>query len=151
MHGTDHALGAAVLELARFINDPRQDWRMMAEAGLDLDPAYLPLLVRLGVWGPAGVVELAAQVGRDHSTLSRQLAKLEAAGLVLRAASPADGRVRTAQLSPRGQETVAALSAARRRLLDRALAGWPASERETLARLLGRFADALKAAAQEAP
>ena len=147
MHRSDDTLAAALLELASFINDPRQDWRMMAEAGLDLDPAFLPLLVRLGAQGPAGVVELAGQIGRDHSTTSRQIARLEAAGLAERAASPADARVRTARLTPRGEAAVAALTAARRRLLGRALAGWAARDRETLARLLSRFAAAVKGVA----
>jgi len=147
----DPRLGEAVLELAGFISDPRQDWRMMAEAGLDLDPAFLPLLVRLGAGGPSKVVELAEQLGRDHSTMSRQISRLEAAGLVERTGSATDGRVRTASVTARGQEAVAALSAARRRLLDRALADWAAADREALARLLGKFANSLKTAASESP
>ncbi len=139
-------LSRAILELIRFLNDPRQDVRMMAEAGLDIDPAFLPLLVGLGTWGPSGVVELSGQLGRDHSTISRQLARLEAAGLVARRVSDADGRVRTAEIAPQGAVAVAALSAARRRLLDRALATWPMEERETLARLLAQFTTALRAA-----
>jgi DNA-binding MarR family transcriptional regulator len=142
-------LSKAMLELAGFINDPRQDWRMMAEAGLDLDPAFLPLLVRLGARGPSNVVELADELGRDHSTMSRQIARLEAAGLVGRAASETDGRVRNASVTPKGREAVAALSAARRRLLDRALAHWQPPDRETLAGLLGRFVESLKDVAVE--
>ena len=114
MHRSDDVLSQAMLDLAAFINDPRQDWRMMAEAGLDLDPAFLPLLVRLGARGPSSVVELADELGRDHSTMSRQLGRLEAAGLVARAASPTDGRVRIASVTAKGQAAVAALSAARR-------------------------------------
>jgi DNA-binding MarR family transcriptional regulator len=144
MHRSDDTLSRALLELAGFINDPRQDWRMMAEAGLDLDPVFLPLLVRLGAEGPANVVELAGRLGRDHSTMSRQIARLETAGLVERVASETDGRVRNASVTPKGREAVAALSAARRRLLDRALADWPAADRQMLADLLGRFAGALK-------
>jgi DNA-binding MarR family transcriptional regulator len=146
-HHTPDDLGDALLELTGFIIDPRQDWRMTAEAGLDLDPVLLPLLVRLAVGGEAGVVELAGRVGRDHSTISRQLARLEAGGLVMRSASTADGRVRTARLTPQGEEAVAALSAARRRLLDRALAGWTAADRLALTRLLAEFAQALRSAA----
>jgi DNA-binding MarR family transcriptional regulator len=146
MHGSTDALGDALLRLAGFINDPRQDWRLLAEAGLDLDPVLLPLLVRLGAWGSAGVVELSGHIGRDHSTISRQLARLEASGLVTRSGSHTDGRVRAASLTGLGQEAVAALSAARRRLLDRALAGWAQVDRETLSLLLGRFAEALKSA-----
>ena len=150
MHGPD-PLSGALIELVGFINDPRQDGRMMMEAGLDLDPAFLPVLVRLGTQGPAGVVELAGRVGRDHSTMSRQLARLEAEGLVERARSDSDGRARTARVTPRGAQAVAALASARKRLLDRALADWTPGERDTLARLLGRFAGALTAAATPTP
>jgi DNA-binding MarR family transcriptional regulator len=141
----DDPLGQAILELTSFINDPRQDWRMMAEAGLDLDPVFLPVLVRLGQSGPASVVELSGQVGRDHSTISRQLAKLEAAGLVERAPSQADGRVRTARVTPAGEVAVAALSAARKRLLDQVLADWKPGERETFSRLFERFVEGVAA------
>jgi DNA-binding MarR family transcriptional regulator len=151
MHRSDDTLGRTLLELANFINDPRQDWRMMAEAGLDLDPVFLPLLVGLGAWGPAGVVELSGRLGRDHSTISRQIDRLEGAGLVARAVSPKDGRVRIAQVTPAGEAAVAKLSAARRRLLDRAFEGWPAGDRETLTRLLGRFAESLRATLKSPP
>jgi DNA-binding MarR family transcriptional regulator len=147
MHRSNDTLSSALLRLAGFLNDPRQDGRMMAEAGLDLDPAFLPVLVRLGTLGPAGVVELALQVGRDHSTMSRQLARLEAAGLVERIPSPDDARVRAARVTPQGAQAVATLAAARRRLLDRALAAWPAADREELALLMARFADSLEALA----
>jgi DNA-binding MarR family transcriptional regulator len=151
MHRSRDVLAAALVDLIRFINDPRQDWRMMAEAGLDLDPAFLPLLVMLGGKGEAGVVELAAHTGRDHSTTSRQLSKLETAGLVMRATSPADGRVRTAHVTPEGKAALEALSAARERLLDRVLADWSPADREALGQLLGRFADALNTAVKTAP
>jgi len=150
MHRSDKSLATSILELLGVLNDPRQDWRMMAEAGLDLDPVFLPLLVRLGAWGAAGVVRLSAHLGRDHSTISRQLARLESAGLVARSTSPADARVRTARLTPRGEEVVAALAAARDRLLERALAGWSVDERETFTRLFGRLAGALSAMVDDA-
>ncbi len=149
MHRSEDSLGQALLEMAGFINDPRQDWRMMAEAGLDLDPAFLPLLVHLGAEGPSNVVELAGRLGRDHSTMSRQIARLETAGLVERAVSKADRRVRTASVTPKGQEAVEALTAARRRLLARALADWPAADRGLLAEMFGRFVVSLKDAVVE--
>jgi DNA-binding MarR family transcriptional regulator len=149
MHELKNALAAALLELLGVLNDPRQDWRMMAEAGLDLDPVFLPLLVRLGAGRPLGVVALAERVGRDHSTVSRQLARLEAAGLAARSTSQADARVRTARLTPRGEEAVAALAAARDRLLDRVLTGWTTEDRDTFTTLFGRFAGALSAMADD--
>lgn len=148
MHQSHDSLGPAIVALTGFINDPRQDGRMMAEAGLDLDPAFLPLLVRLGMTGPASVVELAGQAGRDHSTISRQLDRLEAAGLAVRSVSQSDGRVRTSHLTRKGELAVAALTAARRRLLDHVVANWPARDREMLAMLLERFVRDLISAAK---
>ncbi|UDL94067.1 MarR family transcriptional regulator [Lichenihabitans sp. PAMC28606] len=115
----------------------------MAEAGLTFDPAFMPLLVRLGALGESSVVELAGQLGRDHSTVSRQMGKLEVAGLLERMHSPTDRRVRTARLTPRGLNAFAALGKARHRLLDRAMADWDHRECEMLGRLLLRFVQAL--------
>ncbi len=146
MHRSDHALGAAISELAGFINDPRHDRHLMDEAGLTFDPAFMPLLIRLGALGEAGVVELAGQLGRDHSTISRQMTKLEAAGLLERLTSDADARMRTARLTARGLDAFAALWKARRRLLDRVLADWSDDDRKALGRLLPMFVRALQAA-----
>lgn len=123
----------------------------MAEAGLTFDPAFMPLLVRLGAAGEAGVVELAGKLGRDHSTISRQMTKLEKAGLLERLGSQSDGRVRSARLTTCGIHAFEALGAARRRLLDRVLADWPDSDREALGRLLFRFVRALEFTVQRAP
>ncbi|SHF26328.1 DNA-binding transcriptional regulator, MarR family [Kaistia soli DSM 19436] len=145
MHGQNDPLALALLDLARFISDTRRDRYLIAEAGLDLDPAFLPLLVRLGTYGPAGVVELADELGRDHSSMSRQVAKLEAVGLAERARAASDARLRIAKITQSGQAAVAALAAARKRALDQAIGNWTAADRETLGRLLGRFTSALQA------
>lgn len=143
MHRDNDPLGPAISGLKSFINDPRHDRHLMAEAGLTFDPAFMPLLVRLGAAGEAGVVTLAGQLGRDHSTVSRQMAKLEVAGLLERLGSPTDGRVRTARLTDQGLKAFAALGKARHRLLDRAMTDWDQNEREILGRLLLRFVQAL--------
>ena len=79
MHNTRdvEALGAALVELIGFLNSPQRDDALLREAGVALDRALFPLLVRLGMSGPLSVAGLADQVGRDHTTLSRQLAKLD--------------------------------------------------------------------------
>ena len=134
MHRPESSLGPAISELTSFINDPRHDRHLMVEAALTFDPVFMPLLVRLGALGEAGVVELAGQLGRDHSTISRQMTKLETAGLLERLASQSDGRMRTARLTAQGLAAFASLGAARLRLLDRVLADWTDSDREALGR-----------------
>ena len=83
-----------------------------------------PLLVRVGAAGSVGVVDLADHVGRDHSTVSRQLATLEESGLVARQAAAHDARIREARITPAGREIVAAITTARRRALGALLADW---------------------------
>ncbi|THD58709.1 MAG: MarR family transcriptional regulator [Phenylobacterium sp.] len=126
-----------------FLNSPRRDEVLLREAGVSLDRALFPLLVRLGARGPLSVAGLADQVGRDHTTLSRQLAKLEGLGLIARHGGEGDRRVRTAHLTAAGEAAVQAITAARRRLLSKALAGWDPADRARLAALNRRFVDAL--------
>ena len=142
------ALGTALVDLIGFLNSPQRDEALLREAGVSLDRALFPLLVRLGAQGPLGVVELADQAGRDHTTVSRQLAKLESLGLIVRAGG-ADRRRRAAELTPDGRATVAAIAAARRRLLSRALSGWNPADLAALASLNRRFADSLMAYARD--
>jgi len=136
-------LHGAMIDLVDEINRPRRDDRLIEEAGIPLDRALFPLLARVGRYGPIGVVDLADRTGRDHTTISRQMARLEALGLIERRASAKDKRVREATVSEKGQAMVAALNAARERLANRILASWTDAELDQLRNLLRRFADDL--------
>lgn len=136
-------LGASLVDLIGFLNSPQRDDALLREAGVSLDRALFPLLVALGARGPLNVAELADQVGRDHTTVSRQLAKLETLNLIERGGSDSDRRRRTAWLTGTGKRIVQAITLARRRLLARALADWSEADRAALANLNRRFADAL--------
>ena len=135
-----------MIELMGLLNSPQRDDLLLQEAGVVLDRALFPLLVRLGMSGPLSVAGLADQAGRDHTTISRQLAKLESLGLIVREGGDSDRRVRTAKLAPAGDQIVQAITAARRRLLSRVLAAWTKADLASLARLNRRFVDALGAA-----
>ena len=84
----------AVLDIVAVINRPDRDERLIREAGIRLDRALFPLLVLTERFGPIGVVDLAGRVGRDHSTVSRQAAKLVQLGLVERRERATDRRLR---------------------------------------------------------
>ena len=133
------------------LNSPQRDDVLLREADVDLDRALFPLLVRLGLHGPLSVAGLADQAGRDHTTISRQLAKLESLGLVLRQGGDGDRRFRTARLTAEGDKIVQAITAARRRLLSKALADWSEPDPASLASLSRRFVDALTGAARDRP
>jgi DNA-binding MarR family transcriptional regulator len=136
-------LASSLIDIIGFLNSPQRDDALLREAGVSLDRALFPLLVRLGARGPLGVAELAGQVGRDHSTVSRQLARLEGLGLIERCEREADRRRNAARLTVAGRKIVEAITTARRRLLSRALADWSEADRAALADLNRRFADAL--------
>ena len=150
MHNTDNIerIAGALVGLIGYLNSPQRDDLLLREAGVVLDRALFPLLVRLGVLGPLSVGDLAAQAGRDHTTISRQLARLEALGLISRESGGGDRRVRAAALTDAGRAVVGDITAARRRLLSRALGDWPEQDLALLATLNQRFLDALVTAAE---
>jgi DNA-binding MarR family transcriptional regulator len=138
-------LHAAILDLLVLMNRPQQDDILLKEAGLSLDRALFPLLVGIERFGPIGVVALAEGSGRDHTTVSRQVAKLVELGLVERRPSAVDARVHQAVVTKAGRRMTDALAAARQRLAAPVLAKWSEKDLETLVRLLRRFVDGIAA------
>jgi DNA-binding MarR family transcriptional regulator len=135
----------SVVDLIAMMNRPQRDTALIREAGISLDRALFPLLVGIERKGPIGVGELADGVGRDYTTVSRQVAKLESSGLVSRHASKGDKRVREATITAEGRAMTDALDAARERVASMLLANWNKKDLQDLARLMRRFADDLLA------
>ena len=144
-------LHRAVLDVVSAMNRPQQDDLLLREAAIPLDRALFPLLVGIGRYEPIGVVELGERAGRDYTTVSRQLAKLEALGLVTRQPGQADRRVREALVTPQGRAMIDRLDAARERLGAAALADWDPQEVDALVRLMRKFAAALQQLPETAP
>lgn len=144
-------LHRSLLDLMGVLNQPQRDEALIAEAGISLERALFPLLVVIERLGPIGIVELADRVGRDHTTVSRQVARLESLKLVSRRANPHDGRVREVLAAAKGKAMVAAIDAARERLLAPILAQWREPDFDCLARLLRRFVDDLLALPPKRP
>lgn len=96
-------LHGALIEIVSAMNRPQRDEVLIKAAGIPLDRALFPLLVGIERLGPIGVVELADRAGRDYTTVSRQVAKLESLGLVERREGKADRRVREAVISAKGR------------------------------------------------
>lgn len=136
-----HKIYGAVVDLVGIMNRPQGDARMIEEAGISLDRALFPLLIGIGKFGPIGVVDLADRVGRDYTTVSRQVAKLESLGLVRRKTAQDDKRVRAAVVTAKGQQMTRAIDKTRDRFLTRMLADWSAEDLAELARLLPQLAD----------
>jgi DNA-binding MarR family transcriptional regulator len=137
-------LHAALLDIVSVMNRPQRDEALIREAGIPLDRALFPLLVGIERFGPIGVVDLADRAGRDHTTVSRQVAKLESLGLVERRDSAADRRVREAAVTSKGKAMTDLLDAARERIGRAVFETWDAHEFDELVRLMRKFADAVK-------
>lgn len=137
-------LHGALIAIASVMNRPRNDQRLVAAAGIRLDQALFRLLVAIERMGPIGVVELAERLGRDYTTVSRQVARLEAMELVTRRGNAQDRRIREALVAPKGKEMTDRLDEARARLAREAFRDWPERDVDELVRLMTRFAAELE-------
>jgi DNA-binding MarR family transcriptional regulator len=126
------------------MNRPQRDSALLQEAGVSLDRALFPLLIVIERKGPIGVVELADLVGRDYTTVSRQITKLDSMGLIRRRLSKTDNRVREAVITAQGKEMTRAIDAARERIAAVLFAKWSRRDLQHLGRLMRRFADDLQ-------
>ena len=136
-------LHAALLDIVSVMNRPQRDEMLIKEAGIRLDRALFPLLVGIERFGPIGIVDLADRVGRDYTTVSRQVAKLESLNLVERRESAADRRVRAAVVTAKGKAMTYLIDAAREKMVREMFATWDARDIDELARLMRKFADAM--------
>ena len=140
----------ALLEIVGMMNEPERDNVLLRLAGLSLERALFPLLVLVDRFGPIGVVDLAGRIGRDYTTVSRQIARLEELGLVSRRAGATDRRVREAVITPKGKVAAQALDAARERIALSVFGDWSGKDLDDLARLLRMLADGMARAPADA-
>jgi DNA-binding MarR family transcriptional regulator len=131
----------ALLDINGILNRPQPDAALIALAGVDLDRALFPLLVRIERRGPLGIGELAELCGRDYTTVSRQVSKLEGLGLVGRQVNAQDARIKEAVITEQGRVMTRALDGAREKVFKAVLADWDSQDVSELARLLRKLAD----------
>lgn len=136
-------LHGSLLDIVNVMNRPQRDEVLIRAAGIKLDRALFPLLVIVERAGPIGVVELSDRVGRDHTTVSRQIARLEALGLVERRPGASDRRVREAAATQDGKAMTLRIDQARERIARAVFSGWNAEEFDDMVRLMRKLADAM--------
>lgn len=137
-------LHAALIDIVVVMNRPQLDEAIMRDVGIPLDRTLFPLLVSVERFGPIGVVELAERIGRDYTTVSRQISKLESLGLIDRQESAADRRVRESVVTQAGKAITDRLDEARLRIGRSIFATWDEQDVEDLVRLMRKFADGIK-------
>jgi DNA-binding MarR family transcriptional regulator len=107
--------------------------------GLDLDRAAYVLLGRIASEGPARLTTLADDVRLDLSTVSRQVAALEAAGLVARTTDSSDRRASVIEATQTGSATFARNRDIWYSTMRELLADWTPEERSQFAALFIRL------------
>jgi DNA-binding MarR family transcriptional regulator len=137
-------LHGALIDIVSVINSPRRDETLIRNAEIPLDRALFPLLVVVDMYGPIGVVDLAERVGRDYTTVSRQIAKLQSLDLVERNPDTKDRRSRESVITAKGKAMTSAVDAAREKMLSRVFKAWDSRKVDEFVRLLRKFADAIK-------
>jgi len=133
-------------ELGRFMRRMMRSQSQRADPdGPALDRAAFPLLHRLVADGPARLSTLASDMVVDLSVISRQIAALEAEGLVVRTTDPADRRASLIAASDAGTDLFNRKRARFQEWLRTMLADWTEQERAEFARQLKRFNEAMAA------
>ncbi len=116
--------------------------RARASAGRlhpELSLVSYTLLGHLEERGGCRATDLAAHYALDKSTVSRQVAALEGAGLIERRPDPQDQRVQVLHLTAAGTEILAQVTASRRTAFQERLAGWPEEDLRRFAGYLQRY------------
>ncbi|MFI0236054.1 MarR family winged helix-turn-helix transcriptional regulator [Streptomyces sp. NPDC016845] len=90
----------------------------------ELSLVSFTLLSHLDERGGCRATDLAAHYALDKSTVSRQVAALERAGLVMRRVDPDDHRVQVLLPTPAGAEILAQVTVSRRKMFGERLADW---------------------------
>ncbi|WP_419249184.1 MarR family winged helix-turn-helix transcriptional regulator [Streptomyces luteogriseus] len=97
------------------------------------------LLGHLEEVGGCRATDLAAHYALDKSTVSRQVAALERAGLVERRPDTTDQRVQVLHLTRAGRHILAQVTESRRAAFRERLANWPAEDLSRFAEYLVRY------------
>lgn len=134
-------LREALFDIVGILNRPQPDAALIALAGVDLERTLFPALVAIERRGPLAIGELAELGGRNYTTVSRQVAKLEELGLVTRESNEADARITQVTITKKGRTMTTALDGAREKLWLALLADWDKKDVAELARLLRKLAD----------
>lgn len=101
--------------------------------------AYLILHQLMRLTQGLSVRELAESLKVDLSTMSRQIAAMEAKGLIERSPSPVDSRVSMVKPSSLAREQFCAMQTARRSTYEDILRDWTDAERRALSHTLSRL------------
>lgn len=111
--------------------------------------AQAAALAALEAEGPTRLGDLGRRLGIAPSTLTRNLGRLEASGLVEREADPEDARSARVGLTAQGRRAARAVAAQEEDFARQVLARIPASRRAIVVESLGDLLGAVRAATED--
>jgi DNA-binding MarR family transcriptional regulator len=107
----------------------------------ELDASAYPILAHISMHPGVRGSDLAAHFGVGRATVSRQLSRLVALGLVRREVDPEDTRGQRITLTQDGVERFERARANRISMFEQALSNWSPGEVAQLATLLRRYSE----------
>ena len=114
------------------------------EAGIEITAQEITILTVVAhMKKPEQMKRLAEMCGRDATTVSRQIASLENAGLVKRSSSPDDGRFNVVSITKKGQRLVERTIPMTLILKKKAMSGISPADAKALPRALKQMLDNL--------
>lgn len=140
MKTMENDIFTALMQIVTFFNQPANDEKILKAAGANQDPNLLPIIVRIGLQPNIRVGKLANQLGKDHSSTSRQIAKFERQGLVQTVAAPDDRRARAVALTAAGQQLYDRIATVRAEKIQHVLGSVSATEQQAILKRLQQIA-----------
>lgn len=134
----------SLLYIVNFFNNPQNDNFLLKEAGIKNDPNLLPIIVRIGAASSISVGELASQLGKNHSSTSRQVDKFERQGLLVTTPNSNDKRIRNITLSPKGNDIFQLITKTRQEVIAQSLSSLTSDDINTVNAGLAKLAKVLK-------
>jgi DNA-binding MarR family transcriptional regulator len=110
-------------------------------AGVDVDRSGIIILAALHRLGPMRMSDLAADIGLDRSTISRQVAAVVRDGYVQKTDDADDARASVLSLTARGQAARKKLADAWHDIVIGLLEDWSPDQQAQLGHLLGKLVD----------
>lgn len=133
----------SLVSIVSFFNRTDRDRAFVKVAGINLEATSFQLFVTIGRMQPTNVSDLANMLGKSHSSVSRQIDKLEQKKLVETRDSEKDARIRTVELSKQGQEITEVINQTRLKEVDAVLSKWTDGEKQQLVADLEHLANTL--------
>jgi DNA-binding MarR family transcriptional regulator len=134
----DDAIGVIELELLKLVRH-LETFGRRGSLYLHIDRAGYLALRTIEDLGPLSTKALATALNLDASTVTRQVAALEAGGFVDRRPDPNDRRSSSILLTADGREMMAGVEQERRQGIEALVDAWPDSEKAVLGRVLHKL------------